>query len=90
MFTHPETLCALSDLDAQERLTATAHTGEHSALPMTRSEGRFAPTRLSGMMRRWRSAQRVEMIDPSPRHRFAMQSAGTTSCGFWITARHLA
>ena len=98
MFTHPETLCTLSDLDyqerlrfaAQERLTAAAHAGERSALPTARTAGRFEPSWLSGMLRRWRSAQRVETVDPSPRHGFAIQSAGKTLCSFWIAARNLA
>jgi hypothetical protein len=98
MFTHPETLCTLNDLDlqerlrlsAQERLTAAAHAGERLALPIARTAGRFAPSWLSGMLRRWRSAERVESVDPSPRHGFAMQSAGKISCGFWTAARCLA
>ena len=84
MFTHPETLCTLSELDyrerlrlaAQDRLAAAGLAGETSALPIARTAGRLAPAWLSGMLRGWRSAQRVESVDPVVRRGFAMQSAG--------------
>ena len=84
MFTHPETLCSLSNLDYQERLRHAAHerlaaatlAGKQSALPIVRTAGRYAPAWLSGMLRGWRSAQRVESVDPVVRRGFAMQSAG--------------
>jgi hypothetical protein len=95
MFTHPETLCTLSDPDyqgrlrlaAHERLTAAVHAGERAALPIARTAGRFAPSWLSGMLRGWRSAQRVESVDSVVSHGFTMQSAGKTSYGLRIAAR---
>jgi hypothetical protein len=84
MFTHPETLCTLSEMDfrerlrhaAQDRLAAAGQAGERSALPIARTAGHFAPSWLSGMLRGVRSAKQVESADPVARHGFTMQSAG--------------
>jgi len=84
MFTHPETLCTLSELDyrerlrlaAQDRLAAAGLAGETSALPIARTAGHFAPSWFSGMLRGLRSVKRVESGDRVATHGLAMQSAG--------------